>query len=85
MECARMEWKTIFHTSYQFHTRFRALYLQKHIYGCQVVTINIVTEVFYFNIYGYYLSTNRGSLVVHIHCANGVLHRSKYRHCNLQH
>ena len=35
---------------YQFHTRFRALYLQKNIYGCRVVTNNSVTEVFYFNI-----------------------------------
>ena len=31
---------------------------------------NIVTEVFNFNIYGYYMSTNRGSVVVY--CANGV-------------
>ena len=31
------------------------------------MTNNIVTEVFNFNIYGYYLSTNRGSFVVYIH------------------
>ena len=31
---------------------------------------NIVTEVFNFNIYAYYLSTNRSTLVVH--CANSV-------------
>ena len=43
---------------YQFHTRFRSLYLQKNTYRCRVVINNIVTEVFNFNIYGYYLSTN---------------------------
>ena len=55
-----------------FHSRFRALHLQKNIYGCRVVTNNTVTKVFNFNIYRYYLSTNRGSLVVYIHCANSV-------------
>ena len=51
---------------YQFHTRFRVLYLQKEIYRCRVglVINNIVTEVFNFNIYAYYLLTNRGTLVV---------------------
>ena len=48
---------------YQFHTRFRTLYLQKNTYRCRVVINNIVTEVFNFNIYAYYLSTNRGTLV----------------------
>ena len=57
---------------YQFHTRFRALYLQKNICECRVVTNNNVTEAFNFNIYGYYLSTKRGSLVVYIHCVSGV-------------
>ena len=57
---------------YQFHTRSRALYLQKNIYGCRVVTNNIVTEVFNFNIYGNYLSTNRSSLVEYIQCENGI-------------
>ena len=38
---------------YQFHTRFRALYLQKNSYRCRVVINNIVTEVFNFNIYAY--------------------------------
>ena len=47
---------------YQFHTRFRSLYLQKNTYRCRVVINNIVTEVFNFNIYAYYLSTNRGWL-----------------------
>ena len=51
---------------YQFHTRFRALYLQKDTYRCRVVINNIVAEVFNFNIYAYYLSTNRGTLVVYI-------------------
>ena len=39
---------------HQFHTRFRALYLQKNTYRCRVVTNNIVTEVFNFNICAYY-------------------------------
>ena len=49
---------------YQFHTRFCALYLQKNKYRCRIVIKNIVTEVFNFNIYVYYLSTNRSTLVV---------------------
>ena len=57
---SRMEWKEIFHTS------FRALYLQKNIYECRGVTNNIITEVFTFNSYWYYLLTNRSSLVVYI-------------------
>ena len=51
---------------YQFHTRFCALYLQKNTYRCRVVINSIVAEVFNFNIYAYYLSTNRGTLVVYI-------------------
>ena len=42
------------------------------------MTNNIVTEVFNFNIHGYYLSTNRGSLVVYIAQTVYVLHHSKY-------
>ena len=81
VEGARMEWNGRFQEwngrqssilPYQFHTRFRALYLQKNIYGCRVMTNSIVTEVFNFNIYGYYMSTHRGSLVVYIYCATGV-------------
>ena len=83
MEDARMEWNGRFQEwngrqssilPYQFHTRFRALYLQKNTYRCRVVINNIVTEVFNLNIYAYYLSTNRGTLVVYscIHCANTV-------------
>ena len=63
---------------YQFHTRFRALYLQKNTYRCWVVINNIVTEVFNFNIYAYYLSTNRGTLVVYIAQTVYVLHHCKY-------
>ena len=71
MEDARMEWNGRFQEwngrqssilPYQFHTRFRALYLQKNTYRCRVVIKNIVTEEF--NICAYYLSTNRGTLVV---------------------
>ena len=69
---SRMEWKTI------FHTRFRALYLQKNTYRCWEVINNIVTEVFNFNIYAYYLSTNRGTLVVYIAQTMYVLHHCKY-------
>ena len=48
MENARMEWNGRFQEwngrqssilPYQFQTRFRALYLQKNIYWCRVVTI----------------------------------------------
>ena len=39
---------------------------------------NIVTEVFNFNIYAYYLSTNRGALVVYIALTVYVLHHYKY-------
>ena len=46
---------------YQFHTGFCALYLQKNSYRCRVVINNTVTEVFNFNIYAYYLSSNRGT------------------------
>ena len=35
---------------------------------------NIVTEVFDFNIYAYYLSTNRGTVVVYIAQTVSVLH-----------
>ena len=48
-----------------FHTN-SILDLQKNIYGCRVMINNIVTEVFHFNIFAYYLSTNRGTLVVFI-------------------
>ena len=74
MEDARMEWNGRFQEwsgkqsamlLYQFHTTFCALYLQKNTYRCRVVKNNIVTEVFNFNIYAYYLSTNRGTLVVY--------------------
>ena len=63
MEDARMEWNERFQEwngrqssilPYQFHTRFRALYLQKNTYRCRVVINNIVTEVFNFNICAYY-------------------------------
>ena len=90
MEDARMKWNGPFQEwngrqssilPYQFHTRFCALYLQKNTYGCRVVTNNIVTEVFNFNIYAYYayyLSTNRGTLVVYIAQTVYVLHHCKY-------
>ena len=48
---------------YQFHTRFCALYLRKNTYRCRVVINNIVTELFNFNTYAHYVSTNRGTLL----------------------
>ena len=68
---------------YQFHTRFRALYLQKNTYRCRlnnivVVINNIVTEVFNFNIYAYYLSTSRATLVVNIAQTVYLLHHCEY-------
>ena len=89
MEDARMEWngmedfkngmKGIFHTSKLIpYTRFRALYLQKNAYRYRVMINNIVTEVFYCNIYAYYLSTNRSTLVVYIAQTVYVLHHCKY-------
>ena len=63
---------------YQFNSRFCALYVQKNTYRCRVVVNNIVTEVFNFNIYAYYLSTNCGTLVVYIAQTVHVLYHSKY-------
>ena len=65
---------------YQFYIRSRALYLQKNIYKCMVVILinNIVTVVFNFNIYTYYLSTNCGTLVVYIAQTVYILNHSKY-------
>ena len=63
---------------YQFHTSCCALCLQKNTYQCQVVMNNIVTEVFNFNIYAYYLPINRGTLVVCIAQTVYVLRHSKY-------
>ena len=62
---------------YQIQVRFCALYLRKNTYQCRVVINNIVTEVFN-NIYTYYLSTYRGTLVVYIAQTVYVLHHCKY-------
>ena len=83
MEYAKIKWKERFQErngkqSSILHTRFRALYLQKNIYRCLVVTNDSVKEVFNFNIYGYYSSTNCGSLVVYIAQTLYVLCHSKY-------
>ena len=87
MEDARTEWNRRFQEwnerisfilPYQFHTKFCALYLQKNTYQCQVVISSIVTEVFIFNMYTYYLSTNRGTLVAYIALIVYVLHHCKY-------
>ena len=53
MEDARMEWNGGFQEwnrqqsyilRFQFHIRFRALYLQKNIYECRVVINNILLQ-----------------------------------------
>ena len=63
MKDARMEWNGRFQKwngrqssilPCQFHTRFRALYLQKNTYRCRVAINNIVTEVLNFDIDAYY-------------------------------
>ena len=53
-------------------------FLQKNTYRCRVVIKNIVTEVFNFNIYAYYLSTNRRTWVVYIAKTVYLLHHCKY-------
>ena len=68
---------------YQFHTRFRALYLLKNIYRCQVVTNNIVTtsistSIICQQIVVVWLCRFIGQMVY-------VLHHSKYRRYKLQH
>ena len=87
MEDARVEWNGRFQEwngrqssilPYQFHTTFCALYLQKNTYRCRVVIKNIVTEIFNFNIYAYYLSTNCGTLVVILRKQCYLLHHRKY-------
>ena len=68
---------------YQFHTRFCALYLQKNTYWCQVGINNIVTEIFNFNIYAYYLSTNCGTLFVYIAQTAWALHHMHWCYSNV--
>ena len=80
MEDARMEWNGRFQECngrqssipIPYHTRFGSLYLHKSTYRCRVVINNIVTEVFNFNIFAYYLSTNAISFFGCVHCANSV-------------
>ena len=65
-----------------FHTNFildfvRCIY-RKILYGCRMMINNIVTEVFNFNIYAYYLSTNRGTVIVYIAQTVYVLDHCKY-------
>ena len=64
--------------SFQFHTRFCALHSHQNIFECRVVKNNIVAEVYHFSIYAYYLSTNRGTLVVFIAQTVYALHHSNY-------
>ena len=74
----RMEWKTIFHTSIP---DFEHCINRKIWYGCRIVINNIVKEVSNFNIYAYYLSTNRGTLLMYIAQTAYVLHLAIQ--CNL--
>ena len=87
MEDARMEWNGRFQEwngrqssilPCQFHTRFRALYLQKNTYRCRVVINNIVKEVFNFNICAYYFRQIVVLMVVYIAQTVYVLHHCKY-------
>ena len=87
MEDAKMEWngrfqkwngRQSFMLPYQFYPRFCALYLQKNTYRCRVIINNIVTVVFNCNIYAYYLSTNRDTLIVYIAQIVYVFHHCKY-------
>ena len=57
---SRMEWKTIFRTSIPIPYQISCVVFTENTCRCRVVMNNIVTEVFNFNIYAYYLSTNRG-------------------------
>ena len=75
---SRMEWKTIFHTSIPIPYYHLWIVFTKNTYQCPVVTHNIVTEVFSFNIYAYYLSTNRSTVIVHIAQTVYVLHYCKH-------
>ena len=54
------------------------MFLQKNTYRCRIGINSIVTEVFNFNIYAYYLPTNRGTLVVYITQTVYILHYCKY-------
>ena len=86
MEDARMEWNGRLQEwngrqssilPYQFHTRFRALYLEKKTYWCRVVINNIVTEVFNFNILRISFVDKSRYLVVNIAQIVYVLHHCK--------
>ena len=87
MEDARIEWNGRFQEwngrqssilSYQFHNRFCALHLKKNTNRCRAVINDIVTEVFNFNIYAYYLSSNRGTVVIYTRIAQTVY---ELHHC----
>ena len=55
-------------------------FLQKNTYRyrCRVLIKNFVTEIFNFNIYAYYLSTNCDTWVVYIAKTVYLLHHCKY-------
>ena len=87
VEDTKMEWNGRFQEwngrqssilSYQFHTRFRALYLQKNTHRCRVV-IKILSQKYSTSISTHfqYLSTNRSTLVVYIAQTVYVLHHCK--------
>ena len=63
---SRMEWKTIFHTSIPIPYKILCIVFTEKYIPMSGSDNNIVTEVFNFNIYAYYLSTNRTTLVVYI-------------------
>ena len=84
-EISRMEWKNFFYTSIPIPYQILCIAFTEKYIPMSVIVINnkmvinnIVTEVYNFNIYAYYLSTNRGTLVVYIAQTVYVLHHCKY-------
>ena len=79
MEDARMEWDGRFQEwngrqssilPYQFHTRFRALYLQKNTYRCRIV-INSMSQKYSIQ-YLRILFVDKSRYFGCVHCANSV-------------
>ena len=71
---SRMEWKTIFYISIPitYWILGNCVYRKIHT-DVGVVINNIVTEVFNFNIYAYYLPTNRDTWVVFYNAKSALI------------
>ena len=94
IEDARMEWngrfeewngRQSFILPYQFHTRFRALYLLKNICGCRVVINSIVTEILTLISTGIICRQSRYFGCVAVYIAQSVRIASSQVNWNLQH